>query len=239
MPQEGLVGDPPPPASIAGPEKPEFPAPAGWILGTNQPHPAGPPGTSPVWQLGASSLEAKGITPFFYSVNDFLTFVFMFKHECLSVHGLGTSLLQGALLGPSVLQGDTPGALGASSSASKEAVRMAASCSSAGQLWPYNAHSHPKSLFPNTVPSRSWPICPPPLPVCPSLLPHNQYSQCQRALHGLRMPLPGSAIVWSLSCFSLCGSLPEQEALSVAPPGTTGSCFPPVPSSSQLAFQPA
>jgi len=99
--------------------------------------PLAPPGTSPVWQLGASSLEAKGITPFFYSVNDFLMFVFMFKHECLSVHGLGTSLLQGALLGPSVLQGDTPGALRVSSSASKEAVRMAASCSSAGQLWPY------------------------------------------------------------------------------------------------------
>lgn len=80
-----------PPASIAGPVRPDVPAPAaGSILGTSR-------------AAGDPSLGAERLTPVFYSVHVFLMFVFMLKPECCSIRGADTSCLQQAVLVPSGL----------------------------------------------------------------------------------------------------------------------------------------
>lgn len=80
-----------PPASIAGPVRPDVPAPAaGSILGTSR-------------AAGDPSLGAERLTPVFYSVHVFLMFVFMLKPECCSIRGADTSRPQQAVLVPSGL----------------------------------------------------------------------------------------------------------------------------------------
>lgn len=187
------VGNPPPPASIARTREARVPSTSRIDPWHQSASPRWPLGTSPVWQLGASSLEAKGITPFFYSVNDFFNVCFYVHTVSLSM-GWARPFCRGPFWSPQFCRVML---LEPSGCAAVPALRLSGFLPAAAVLDSFGPIRHtpiPSPCFPIAFhldfgPSALLPY----LPVCP--LPPNWCSQCQRTLHGLRMPCPGSAIV--------------------------------------------
>lgn len=244
-----------PPASIAGPVRPEVPAPAaGSILGTSR-------------AAGDPSLGAERLTPVFYSVHVFLMFVFMLKPECCSIRGADTSCPQQAVLVPSGLHFPLLG----------KAAREGWGCSLPkphfwGLSWPLLLGCRGCSPQPLAVRGRSdtwalsqafsvscfcpgvlqWDLDPPALlpwlAACPVPSPPLLYSRGGGRGPAVLLPWPchgrAGATCWHVALVLLSppqGPRPEQVPPGFASPGTTGTTSMPrsQPHHGQLASQPS